>query len=226
METNLVDWSREHFDQMKLLGDKAGKAPAKGKPSAGTVPHPFEEVPVRWTKELARTVNLAVMLATSRALRSISTADFLAAMYLNHWDGLASYWEDSGEIEKYLESLCRVSPQRWHKWLVEYDAGRNDQEKNFKSRISIRRKAKAGKENWDDLLLSQELTSVLRRAGKISVARDRQDGRTIPVLTSETVLLAMAREWHSQVGKRLEATGLDVEKLERAAKDPRRAPIH
>lgn len=211
---------------MKLLGNRAGKAPSNGKPSPGAVPRPFEDVPVRWTKELARTVNLAVMLATSRALRSISTADFLAAMYLNHWDGLASYWEDSGEIEKYLESLCRVSPQRWHKWLVEYDTGRNDQEKAIKQRIVIRRNRNAQKEASDGLSLSQELASVLRRAGRISVARDRHDGRMIPVLTSETVLLAMAREWQSQVGKRLEATGLDVERLERAAKDPRRAPIH
>lgn len=211
---------------MKLLGNRAGKVPANGKASAGTVPHPFEEVPVRWTKELARTVNLAVMLANSRALRSISTADFLAAMYLNHWDGLANYWDDSGEIEKYLETICRVSPQRWHKWLAEYDTGRNEQEKAFKQRIVIRRKTNAAREESDGLSLSQELTSVLRRAGRISVARDRQDGRTIPVLTSETVLLAMAREWQSQLGKRLEATGLDIERLEQAAKDPRRAPIH
>lgn len=211
---------------MKLLGNKAGNAPANGKPSASTVPRPFDEVPARWTKELARTVNLAVMLAISRALTSISTADFLAAMYLNHWDGLSNYWEDSSEIEKYLESLCHVSPQRWHKWLAEYDAGRNEQEKDFKRRISIRRKSNPRKKGLAGLSLSQELASVLRRAGRISVARDRQDGRTIPVLTSETVLLAMAREWQSQVGKRLEATGLNIEKLERAAKDPRRAPIH
>jgi hypothetical protein len=211
---------------MKLLGNRAGKAPANGRTSAGTVPQPFNELAVRWTKELARTVNLAVMLAKSRALRSISAADFLAAMYLNHWDGLANYWEDSGEIEKYLETLCRVSPQRWHKWLLEYEASRKEQEKELKGRIELGRKKSERRTAGDGLLLSRELESVLRRAGRISPGRERQEGRTIPILTSESVLLAMAREWESQVGRRLEATGLDVERLERAAKDPKRAPIH
>jgi hypothetical protein len=211
---------------MKLLGNRAGKAPANGGASAGTVPHPFNELAVRWTKELARTVNLAVMLAKSRALRSISAADFLAAMYLNHWDGLADYWEDSGEIESYLETLCRVSPQRWHKWLLEYEASRNEQEKELKRRIGLPRRKNGRKPEGDGLALSRELESVLRRAGRITPGRERQEGRTIPILTSESVLLAMAREWESQVGRRLEATGLDVERLERAAKDPRRAPIH
>jgi hypothetical protein len=211
---------------MKLLGNKTGKALTGAGASAMATPHPFGELEMRWTKELARTANLAVMLARSRALRSISPTDFLAAMYLNHWDGLSPYWEDSGEIEKYLARICCVSPQRWHAWLLEYDAGLQEGKQRGRGGFALRQKPRHRTDTNDDLTLSRELASVLRRAGRITPGRERQGQRTIPILTSESVLLAMAREPESQLGRRLEATGLDVGRLERATKDPRRAPIH
>lgn len=210
---------------MKLLGKRPKKFAPAGRSPASRVPHPFDLLPFRLTIELERSAGLAVMLARSRALGAISVADFLAAMYLNHWEGLERYWEDAGSIERYLGSICGVSPQRWHKWLLEYDAGRREGERRRRRTFSFRRKRRSTDATSDSLRLSRELQSVLRRAGRISPGREREDGRTIPVLTSESILLAMARDDGSEVGRRLAATGLDVAKLERAAKDPRRAPI-
>jgi len=211
---------------MKLLGKKAGKTATGARTPASRTPHPFDELPMRLTRELERAANLAVMLAQSRALGTVSAVDFLAAMYLNHWEGLERYWHDAEEIEKYLASVCRVSPQRWHKWLLEYDAERREEALQARRKFTLGRKPSRRETGGDGLGMSRELESVLRRAGRISPVRDPEEGRTIPILTSESVLLAMARDGDSEVGRRLASTGLDVEKLERAARDPKRAPLH
>jgi len=210
---------------MKLLGNKAGKSSPNGKPPAGRLPAPFDRLEARLTKELERSARLAVMLAKSRALGAVSVADFLAAMYLNHWEGLERFWEDAEGIENYLVTICRVSPQRWHRWLLEYEAERHENERQEQRRFSLRRTKKNGDRVKGDLGLSRELQSVFYRAGRIAPGRERNDGRSIPILTSESVLLAMSRDGESEVGRRLAATGLDVERLERVAKDPKRTPI-
>ncbi|HTV59839.1 MAG TPA: hypothetical protein VMJ93_13295 [Verrucomicrobiae bacterium] len=211
---------------MKLLGNRSKKSAPPGKSPSTRVPHPFDLLPVRLTMELERSARLAVMLARSRALGDVSVADFLAAMYLNHWEGLERYWADARAIESYLGSICGVSPQRWHKWLLEYDAKRFEGERQRRRKFAFPRKRAKKDTPVNGLGLSRDLQSVLRRAGRIAPGREREDGRTIPILTSESILLAMARDDASEVGRRLAATGLDVERLERAAKDPKRAPIH
>lgn len=211
---------------MKLLGNKTRKKAAEESVSALATPHLFDGLSLRLTKELDRSIHLAAMLAKSRALDSISVADFLAAMYLNHWDALERYWDESEEIEKYLVSLCHVSPQRWHKWLLEYEADRRDGERQRRGKFALRRSRREMDAPRNELGLSRELESVLGRAGRITPGRERRGSTTIPILTSECILLAMARDDNSEVGRRLVSTGLDLQKLERAAKDPKRAPIH
>ncbi|HUO35891.1 MAG TPA: hypothetical protein VMU43_12945 [Candidatus Acidoferrum sp.] len=211
---------------MKVLGKRLNGRESYGQAaSAHASPFLFDELPFRFTKELDRTARLAVMLAKSRALEWISAADFLAAMYLNHWERLDSYWQDSGDIEKYLASLCRVSPQRWHKWLLEFEAARRVENGNGRDKFSLRKRRRPSNAK-NGLGISRELQSMFRRAARITPGRERRAGKIIPILTSESVLLAMARETSSQIGQRLASTGLDVERLERSAKDPKRAPIH
>jgi hypothetical protein len=82
---------------------------------------------------------------------------------------------------------------------------------------------------WDgesNLERSIELEEILGEAGEISPFRDGADGREVPVLTSECVLLCIAKNNESEVSRKLRETGLDLEALERAARDPRRAPHH
>ena len=82
---------------------------------------------------------------------------------------------------------------------------------------------------WDGdatLARSIELEEVLESAGAISPFRDHADGREVPVLTSECVLLCIATNVESEVSRKLRETGLDLEALERAARDPRRAARH
>ncbi|MGA9186701.1 MAG: hypothetical protein WBZ32_15500 [Candidatus Acidiferrales bacterium] len=172
----------------------------------------------RFTKELERTDGLAVMLASSRASGAVEVSDFLAAMYLNAWDRLERFWEEPDAIEEYLRRLCQVSPQRWHKWIQEYEAARQARERRGRGKFSLGRQRDDGLGEDESLQRSRGLESVLRRAGRIAPGHDRIADRSVPILTSESVLLAMSRDLDSEVGRRLAATGLDVEKLERAAR--------
>jgi hypothetical protein len=52
------------------------------------------------------------------------------------------------------------------------------------------------------------------------------EGRMIPILTCECVLLAIAKRTDSEIGHRLVAAGLNVGELEQAARNPRHAPLH
>jgi len=55
---------------------------------------------------------------------------------------------------------------------------------------------------------------------------DTYDDRSIPILTSECVLLCIANNDGSAISQTLRDTGLDIPALEMAARNPRRAPLH
>jgi hypothetical protein len=189
----------------------AGSDAAAAGQSENTLQH-------RLTKELDRVNGLALMLASSRASHAVDVPDFLAAMYLNDWDRLERFWADPAPIERYLRTLCQVSPQRWHKWIQEYEAARQARERRSRRKFSLRKKNRQPSNHAGELPPSRGLQSVLRRAGRIAPGRDRLPERSIPILTSECVLLAMARDTDSAVGRRLASTGLNLEKLEREAR--------
>ncbi len=87
-------------------------------------------------------------------------------------------------------------------------------------------KTKAGQPDGKPLPKSAELQAVLKNAEQLSPARDFVDGRPIPILTCECVLLAIAKRTDSEIGHRLVATGLDIISLEESARNPKHAPKH
>src|SRR5215470_6691922 len=183
----------------------------------------------RFTVGLGRAEQLAMMLAHSRAARFVEAADLLAGMYIYEWDRLSKFWDDRSEVEQLLRRICSISPQRWHHWMELYDKQRRQEEQELTSplyRLSLGLKGPDGDGVDQELKLqhSIELESILETAGELSPFRDDLDGRTVPVVTSECVLLCLARNPNSEVSRRLRETGLDLAALERAARDPRRAP--
>jgi|HubBroStandDraft_6_1064221.scaffolds.fasta_scaffold91752_3 hypothetical protein len=183
----------------------------------------------RVTKDLDRAETLATMLARSRASRTVEVADLLAGMYIYEWENLSKFWEQQDEIETFLQQICRISPQRWHHWIQFYDQQRHSEEprkiwqlpKGLKTA-----KTKAGQPDGRPLSKSVELQNVLKNAEELSPARDFVDGRAIPILTCECVLLAIAKKTDSELGHRLVATGLNVISLEESARNPKHAPKH
>ena len=224
---------------MKFFGRKNGKGASAGADSGGrrkgdktaakgAAKSRTESLPVeashRLTKELARAESLAEMLAHSRAASAVEVADLLAGMYIYDWERLSKYWPEQDGIEEYLQQICRISPQRWHYWIEFYDQQRRGEEKPPKWQWP--RPAKTPETEGKPLARSGELTALLKVAEEIAPAHDVVEGRNIPILTCECVLLAITKRTDSEIGHRLVASGLNVAELEQAARNPRHAPLH
>jgi hypothetical protein len=212
---------------MKLFGRKNGKGvPAGAGGSAGQSHGGALLVPVahRLTKDLARAESLAAMLAHSRAASAVEVADLLAGMYIYDWERLSKYWPEQDGVEEYLQQICRISPQRWHYWIEFYDQQRHGDEKPTKWQWG--RPAKSPEADGKPLARSSELNALLKSAEELAPAHDVMEGRSIPILTCECVLLAIAKRTDSEIGHRLVAAGLNVVQLEQAARNPRHAPLH
>jgi hypothetical protein len=209
---------------VRLFRGKGGAAPgarrAHGSDAAsGGVPAH------RLTLDLARAEKLAAMLAKSRASRAVDVADLLAGMYISNWERLSQYWEERRheEVETFLRGMCRISPQRWHSWIEFYD-GERRKEQGLRGWRPLRHWKKAGASD-KPAQLSAALASVLRQAEQITPFYERTNGRSIPILTTECVLLCIARSYGSQISRKLAVTGLDTTKLEQRALSPKRAPL-
>jgi hypothetical protein len=183
-----------------------------------------ERVSHRLTQDLARAEGLATMLAKSRAASAIEVADLLAGMYLYDWERLGRYWDGEERVELFLQHICRISPQRWHHWMELYDRKRTEEQKTWAQRIlgPLKKKNRAGDA---PLERSTELQTIFRKAEEIAPHHDRSEGRTIPILTCECVLLCIAKNVESEISHVLVASGLDVLKLERDARFPKHAPL-
>jgi hypothetical protein len=191
----------------------AGKANGKG---AASVSH-------RLTVDLARAETLAQMLAASRAAIAVEVSDLLAGMYIYEWERLSKYWANPEEIEAFLQQICAISPQRWHRWMEHYET--KHKRSDAKRAWAFGRKDKKTVALKDGPIPSSaEVQAVLKRAEVITPFHDRHDGRHVPILTSESVLLSIAMNVETTIGKKLAETGLDVEGLRQDVRDRRRAP--
>jgi hypothetical protein len=177
----------------------------------------------RLTRDLVRAERLAQMLAKSRAAAVVDVPDFLAGIYIYEWDLLSRFWEEHDEVEALLQRICQISPQRWHRWIEFYDTSRKDAEK--KPSLFFSEAKKGAKKDGKPLPRSAELDLVLRNSEAIAPHHDTVNGREIPILTSECVLLCIAFNDGSELGRRLRETGLDITMLEKAARNPRHAPL-
>jgi hypothetical protein len=205
--------------------EKAGRRASDRLNSRGDAGAPM--VAHRLTKDLARSEQLATMLAHSRAAGAVEVADLLAGMYIYDWERLSKYWPERGAIEEYLRQICRISPQRWHHWIQFYDQQRRTDEHQGKWKW-LRLGAASGVTSEKDgkpLGRSAELHALLRSAEEFAPALDEIEGRLIPILTCECVLFAIAKRTDSEIGHRLVASGLNVIELEQEARNPRHAPL-
>lgn len=177
----------------------------------------------RLTVDLTRAETLAQMLAASRAATAVEVSDLLAGMYIYEWDRLSKYWSDTEPIEEFLRQICRISPQRWHHWIEYYDEKQKRSEPKH-TRIFGHKSGDSSSSKQSRLPCSSEVLAVLKRAEVITPFHDKLDGRFVPILTSESVLLSIALNLESSVGQKLAETGLDLAGLQQDARDKRRAP--
>jgi hypothetical protein len=199
----------------KPAGSGSGTAVGSANDNGTTATH-------RFTVDLARAETLAQMLAASRAASAVEVSDLLAGMYIYEWDRLSKYWNDREEIEAFLQQICQISPQRWHHWIEFYDQKRRRLEARSPWLPGRRQKPAMPKDS--PVPRSDEVTAVLRRAEVITPFHDKVDGKYLPILTSESVLLSIALNLESKIGQKLAETGLNVASLQQDARNRKRAP--
>jgi len=208
---------------MKLFGRKSSSGITRSFRADQASSGSDGEVSHRLTKDLARAESLARMLAASRASAVVEVADYLAGMYIYEWERLSKFWPERDEIEGFLQRICQISPQRWHQWIEFYDRERREEAGHKVGRLfgSIKNQKSGEKAP----AASRELKSILQKAEDIAPHHDSFQGRSIPILTSECVLLAIAKNEGSAISQTLRETGLDVPSLEQAARNPKHAPL-
>jgi hypothetical protein len=183
-----------------------------------------ESVAHRLTLDLSRADRLATMVASSRASRVVEIADLLAGMYIYNWDRLSRYWEDGDQerVEELLRNMCQISPARWNAWITQYDTQRRNGEKRLSSLPLLKKLEKEPKAD-PPLQRSAELNALLKQAEELAPFHDTSEGKKIPILTSECVLLCIVRNKKSEISRKLAASGLNVPQLERDALSSRRS---
>lgn len=190
------------------------------KPANGSEPRVAE---YRLMLDLERARVLGAMIAKSRASDAMEIPDLLAGMYISNWDRLSRYWraEKQEDVEEFLRKICQISPQRWNAWIQHYDAERNKTASRPIWDTLLKRNSSSPEANMKP---SASLAAVLKEAESVSPFRDNLSKASIPVLTSECVLLCMARTPGSEIARKLIESGLDAERLEHDARHPRGAP--
>jgi hypothetical protein len=180
----------------------------------------------RITLSLSRAGKFAAMLARSRASAVIEVSDLLAGMYISDWEHLSQYWEDEDveHVEELLRKFCQISPQRWNSWIEMYGQAHRDgvAEKPWRGKKRESRRT-AGID--EPPRKSVALEDVLKQAEQIAPHFDRAGDRKLPILTTEAVLLCIARSYGTEISRSLAMTGLDTAHLEKDALFPRRAPL-
>jgi hypothetical protein len=221
---------------MKLFGKKRG--PQESKSSEAGYSGIAGEAPLgaasrRLTLDLSRAMELATMLASSRASQFIEITDLLAGLYMYEWDRLAGYWpeENREPVEEMLREICQISPQRWNYWITLYDSQRKEAEPQPRWKHFGKAKQKTRTSSLP--IPSTTLRAVFEAAEWLTPFRDpggsddkkAQESEAVPVVTTECMLLCIARYTSSEVGKKLMHSGLEIDQLERAVLDPRRSPL-
>ena len=183
-----------------------------------------ETVAHRLTLDLSRADKFAQMVATSRASRIVEVSDLLAGMYIYNWERLSRYWEDDDQerVEEILRKICQISPARWNAWIQQYDKRRRSNGKRLASLLILRKLEKESKAELP-LQRSAELAGILKQAERLAPFHDEKEGKTVPILTSECVLLCIVRNRQSEISRKLAASGLNVPQLERDALSSRRS---
>jgi hypothetical protein len=219
---------------MKLFGKKRGPqerpgarySGIAGEAAPGSASHLL-------TLDLSRAMDLAAMLASSRASQFMEITDLLAGLYIYEWDRLAGYWpeENRDHVEEMLREICQISPQRWNYWITLYDAQRKEFGPQPRWKQFGKPKQKTGPSSLP--VPSTALRAAFEAAEWVTPFRDlgvgeekkTRESEAVPVVTTECMLLCIARYTSSEVGKKLIHSGLDIDQLERAVLDPKRSPL-
>ncbi len=169
----------------------------------------------------------ALMLCHDRRSPNIELCHLLAGIYLAHVEKLSKYWQDLEQFEQLVLVECRLDWPRWFYWIQLYEALFHRKRNSFIGQLrrwSIAIRWRNGK-IWGHgpfyekfKKRSPELDAIYAAAKEMAKYRSNAASQAIPVLTPEDLLLAMAKQTHLEVGRKLADSGLDLQRLEQVVK--------
>ena len=166
---------------------------------------------LRWSKTFSH------LLAFCQGRDEVFPPDLISGIYVANFDRVAGMWPRVGVFEDFVAEKCKWSEPRWltwQRWQYEVQHPPPNVRIPFTSAsISLRRRNRFVGKHFKN---SKDLKELFSLGEKISPHRADFQGRSLPLLTDEVMLLATIRSEHP-IGKALVESGLDTRKLEECA---------
>ena len=166
---------------------------------------------LRWSKTFAS------LIAFCQGRDELFPPDLVAGTYVANFDRVVVLWPEPAVLEDFIAKKCKWSEPRWltwQRWQYEFEHAPRNLKIPFTSTfITLRRQRRFVGKRFKN---STELKELFSRAEKISPHRADFQGRSLPLLTDEIMLLAAIRS-EVPIGRALVESGLDTGKLEECA---------
>jgi hypothetical protein len=166
---------------------------------------------LRWSKTFAS------LIAFCQGRDELFPPDLVSGTYVANFDRVVALWPEPAVLEDFIAEKCKWSEPRWltwQRWQYEFEhAPRNLHIPFTSSFITLHRQKRFVGKRFKN---SKELKELFSLAEKISPHKADFQGRSLPLLTDEIMLLAATRSEHP-IGKALVESGLDTRKLEERA---------
>jgi ClpA/ClpB-like protein len=158
-------------------------------------------IPSDSSVDLLHSMLIAMALCDLRGSTELMIEEMLAGIYLAVGDRISGYWRDP----KTLERLARARPEVASAMLKYRSLGKRE---------AVRRLTPA--DVMKIKMLPPELVSVFRTASEFVSAALRRNLDPPPAVTPEVFLLALINHPELPIAKTLRASGLSIERLQRA----------
>jgi hypothetical protein len=171
------------------------------------------------TRHLRWARSFASLIAFCQGREQLFPPDLMAGIYVANFERVAALWPSAELLEDFVADKCKWSEPRWltwQRWEYELHHAPRTLGIPFTSWFISRRKKDrfVGRrfkpsDEWKSLFaVGEQITP--------NHAADFQ-GRRLPLLTNEIMMLAMIRSEHLPISKALLESGIAVERLEEAA---------
>lgn len=179
------------------------------------------------TRHLRWATTFAMLVAFHNSRDELLTSDLIAGIYIANFERVARFWPHPEIFDDFVAEHCQWSEPRWMTWQRWVDELRNAPwqfhipfTSSYLTFLSKKRRRSMGRM----FRFSPELTRLFEVGEQLTPHRIDWQGKTLPLLSPETMLLAVIRTEDIPLAKNLRDTGLLVERLEEAVARPIEKP--
>lgn len=150
----------------------------------------------------------SLLLAHGEKAERVEVRHQLAGIYIASLEKVERYWDNWLNFEKLVSHHCGVVEPRWSYWMT------------WREQISSAKHLSLGGVTIAPLTssslvghrfkFSATLSAAYRTARELTRITSHRHGTNLPVITTETLLLAISEDEHETLSKELSRSGLNV----------------